>query len=188
MKTTDKISKLIKKNNALMAKASKAEKRVIIAKDALDQIRKAKFTPMSRNWCVIDDSLISVDGTCSAQPTVLGDDFRCKGCALGSLFISSIRLRNNETINNLLNASWGLDAMIRNDETELNKIFSKKQLTLIERTFEFGRGGFGRSESDKESVDIYNFYMEYPEDTDRLVAILNNIVKNKGTFVLPIGK
>jgi len=70
----------------------------------------------------------------------------------------------------------------------LNKIFSKKQLQLIEVYFEKGDGWFGEAGytgnyigEDSRHVEYFN--EAYPDDDERLVEIMKNIVANDGTFV-----
>jgi hypothetical protein len=89
--------------------------------------------------------------------------------------VSTIRYQNQfflndcETNNGLIYASC--QSVIR--KTGIGNIFSSKQLELIEDAFE----GF-----EKHSLS-YLFYEKYPNAEKRLVAILENIVENKGEFI-----
>ncbi len=184
MKITNTINKLIKKNNALMSKSTKAEKRVLIAKDVLKQIKIHKFDPQSGAW--FDSSVLELHNLYdddSAQPALLMEQPTCNVCALGGLFLSTIRLNNKCPVRELLESECDLGGRISEGDSTLNKIFSIKQLQLIEATFEVNGGAYRASQSKYDRVG--DFYTKYPDVKDRLVAIMKNIIKNKGTFILP---
>ena len=94
------------------------------------------------------------------------------------------------------------------DAFKLSEIFSPSQQALIESTFEGGDGEFGHEwndyevecdkdcedstlqevlklakKGDAQNIKSLLFYKRYPDDKDRLRAIMNNIVKNNGVFV-----
>jgi len=194
---TEKIKAAIKKTNAEFKKATKAQKRVLIAQDVLAQIKAKRYVAASGIWVLpnwsdkIDRGQIRV--TDSVQKLFAENAIdTCNVCALGGMFMSCTNLNNNTTVKQLTDeAQDGLGASIDGGEklsNGLNQIFSKTQLEIIETYFEHGDGWFrrdgytGRSNGvDQKHVDA--FFEKYPEDDDRLKEIMKNIVANNGTFV-----
>lgn len=182
---------------------TKAEKRVEIAKDVLKQIKAKKYKPECGVWFqdsngvglnefidwskskVLDakkDIVDKLEGTCSV-------------CALGSLFVSAIDKYNHTKLDTSLFCADNEVFTSIDGNNPLNKWFTTRQLLLIENTFEYGLGAWSpdavlnKNELDYwyETVEFaigkYNY--KYPSSTNRLKAIMNNIIRNKGTFVLP---
>jgi hypothetical protein len=194
-KTVEKINKVLLKSNAAFKKATKAEKRVMIAKDVLSQIKANRYivecgTWVDANWNIRNE----IDGTESVQKLFADRTIEtCNVCALGSLFMSCTNLNNNTCVSDINYGGEGTEIGERIEEGDtlsngLNKIFSKKQLQLIEVYFEKGDGWFGEDGytgnyigEDSRHVEYFND--AYPDDDERLVEIMKNIVANDGTFV-----
>lgn len=187
---------------------TKAEKRVEIAKDVLKQIKANKYRPTQGVWVMdvngneVSDLIYRArDKDCDAVVDLKKDvvcklNGKCYVCALGSLFVSAIDKFNHTK----LNAGYYVEFTEHEDSKEnpLLKWFSAKQLLLIESTFE-GRHGGGWAENTRYVLSnkkviywgdvvipaIHAYCNKYPDATSRLKAIMNNIIRNKGTFVLP---
>lgn len=198
-KTTkiDKINNAIKKTNAEFKKATKAQKRVLVAKDVLAQINAKRYTAeagvwVRPNWSYKIDSY-SINTTDSVQKLFADRSIEsCNVCALGGMFMSCTNLNNNTTVEQLsAEAEDSLGENIEHGENlsnGLNKIFTSKQLQLIEMYFENGEGWFGEyghtgcaNGADQQHIEA--FYERYQNDDDRLKEIMKNIVANDGTFV-----
>lgn len=186
---------------------TKAEKRVEIAKDVLKQIKANKYRPTSGVWVIdtdgneVDDFVYRIRDEDSEAVIDLKKDVvcklngRCSVCALGSLFISAIDKFNHTK----LGPSCSMDFTEHEDSRHnpLLKWFSAKQLLLIESTFENRYGGWSENTiyvlsnnkviywDDVVLPAIHTYCKKYPDETSRLKAIMNNIIRNKGTFVLP---
>jgi hypothetical protein len=194
-KTVEKINKVLLKSNAAFKKATKAEKRVMIAKDVLAQIKANRYIAESGTWVDANWNIRNeIDGTESVQKLFADRTIEtCNVCALGSLFMSCTNLNNNTCVSDINYGGEGTEIGERIEEGDtlsngLNKIFSKKQLQLIEVYFEKGDGWFGEDGytgnyigEDSRHVEYFND--AYPDDEDRLVEIMKNIVANDGTFV-----
>lgn len=194
-KTVEKINEALRKSNAAFKKATKAEKRVMIAKDVLTQIKAKRYIAESGTWVDPNWNIRNeIDGTESVQKLFADRTIEtCNVCALGSLFMSCTNLNNNTCISDI---HYGGECSLLGERIEegdtlsngLNKIFSKKQLQLIEVYFEKGDGWFGEAGytgnyigEDSRHVEYFND--AYPDDDERLVEIMKNIVANDGTFV-----
>lgn len=194
-KTVEKINKVLLKSNAAFKKATKAEKRVMIAKDVLAQIKANRYIAESGTWVDANWNIRNeIDGTESVQKLFADRTIEtCNVCALGSLFMSCTNLNNNTCVSDINYGGEGTEIgeRIQGGDTlsnGLNKIFSKKQLQLIEVYFEKGDGWFGEDGytgnyigEDSRHVEYFND--AYPDDDERLVEIMKNIVANDGTFV-----
>jgi hypothetical protein len=152
---TDRINNKIKKLNAAYRKATPAQRRVMIAKDALKQLNDGSFYAKHGVYVMTSECHIERDEP--LQPHLIEHTPECQCCAKGALFLSSVRL------NNKFNGSpdW-----IGNDEVLKVVEWPLRNLNLIERRFE-------RQYSDDEPR----------KPNDRLKGILRNIIRNKGTFV-----
>ncbi len=96
-KTVEKINESLRKSNAAFKKATKAEKRVMIAKDVLAQIKAKRYIPESGTWVDPNWNIRNeIDGTESVQKLFADRTIEtCNVCALGSLFMSCTNLNNN---------------------------------------------------------------------------------------------
>lgn len=186
-----KIQKEIDKRNKIFKKASPAQKRVLIAKDVIDQIRLNKIKPQNgvffrSNYIdKIDEQVYGYDerDSISMQKTLLSDKAgKCRCCALGSLVTSCTLYNNKSTLADLQHDFLNLGDTIRYGEkisNGLNEIFDKEQLKLIEIAFEKGVGYFcGYME-----YEAISFGQRFRSAEKRLIAIMQNIIENEGEFI-----
>ncbi len=176
----NKVKNQIVAQNKTFKRASNARKRVLIAKEVIKQIKDNRFLAKRGHFCVIRNI-----GNFSAEKDIQNlfiskQIENCTVCALGGLMMATTILNNNEAVGDYKEDFERLGSKIGNEEylpNELNTIFSNKQLRLIESAFEMGTGWFG-----EESMDATNFGRDRDDHQDRLLAIMTNIVNNKGTF------
>lgn len=185
----DYIAKEIAKRNKLFKQASPNEKRVLIAKDVINLIKSKKITPTSGEWVFPYYTDYYKVKNKSFQKTFLaGNVQECECCALGSMMVSCTLFKNKVKVKELDNGLLDYPT-IQNDRSEdimgFRGIFSHDQCMLIEIAFEQGDGYFITLESDDPN-DINSraikFGKKYRSNKSRLLAIMKNIVKNKGTF------
>ena len=170
-------------------KLTKAEIRIAIAKDVIAQIKAKKYKPTQGTWVAdenqsYDQWLYDNALDCKVDVRDYTNNIKkCNVCALGSLFVSAVNKYNN-----VYGTYWSVSAEevfnIDNEysESPLLRYFTLNQLQLIEFTFERGLGVIGL-EDDHPMVEKANtFFLKYSKSKDRLVAIMKNIIKNKGTF------
>jgi hypothetical protein len=178
--------KKINKLNAEFKKATKAQKRVMIAQDVLDQLKAKRYVAESGCWVqpnihsAWEQKLSHHD---SVQELFIEQKIEsCNVCALGGLFMSCTNFNNNTLLEDLDFASSELGDLIEEVKlsNKLNSIFSVKQLKLIEVYFEGNDGYFYKN---REYDTVKAFYIKYPSDKKRLQLIMENIVENEGTFV-----
>lgn len=99
----------------------------------------------------------------------------CEVCAIGGLFVAAVIRHNGIVMSNAefnhTNPDGGVTAGRWSLTQYLGRWFSDVQLDLMESAFE----GY----SDERSRGIY---LNYPDDADRLRAIMANVIRNGGTF------
>jgi hypothetical protein len=176
----------INKLNEEFKKATKAQKRVMIAKDVLAQIKAKRYFPESGEWVnpLWSDDQKSIDIQLDPNSSIK-DAFKskainsCQVCALGGLFMSCTNLNNNTTVEDLLTKEFYIGDLVSDDvkiSNGLNRIFTQKQLILIESYFE-GSQGYFKGDDKKTFVFLENY-----NDDERLEMIMQNIIDNNGTF------
>ena len=173
------------KLNEEFKKATKAQKRVMIAKDVLAQIKAERYFPERGEWVrpLWSDDQKSIDIKLDPNSSIK-DAFKskainsCEICALGGLFMSCTNLNNNTTVQDLKDETYIGDLVADDDKISngLNRIFTQGQLMLIESYFEGGEGYF-RCGNEKTEA-----FLESYNDDERLKIIMQNIIDNNGTF------
>jgi hypothetical protein len=164
---------------------TKAQMRVAIAKDVLTQIKLKKLEPTSGVY--LDKSFVlREDDDISKQVLQQLPKKNCAVCAVGACFVSSLKLFNKYEPSD--GYGWRLfgnervkisSYSMRSDQ--LAKHFSYKQLDVIEAAFERSNEYSYRDQPMSEKK-VGNFSRKYKTDTDLMVAIMKNIIKNKGLF------
>lgn len=161
--------------NAAYAKASPAQRRKMIARDALSQLKAEKFQAVTGVWSEVLDS----DGEHPnyyepLQPFLLKRGTTCECCGAGAIFLSYVRLANNAEYKD----REGLCSIQQKTDWPIDN------LRLIELAFEEGEGHC--SASNEEEWEAVHFGEDYYDDaTARLNAILKNIVKSKEGLFTP---
>jgi len=179
----------IKQNNKKFNSLAPPAKRVALAKDVILQIKAKRFTVKHGVWLELDNDYFSDYGREYRNISIKEEfnknkEITCNGCAVGSLMLSATLFNNKTTAKDLYDEDFFNN--IRRGEkmpNGLNTIFSREQLIKIELAFEGGTGGFtAEYTSSDDYAKCINFYNRYAIAENRLIAIMNNIIKNKGEF------
>jgi len=155
-----KILASVEEKNKEFKKSTKPQQRVLVAQDVLAQIKAKRYVAEPGEW---------------AYP-FYSEAMRALPASI---------LNNNTTFTELEDALCLGHSLDGGEKLSngLNRIFTKKQLILIESYFE-NEEGFFRSEIATKMTDHINlFNNKYPNPQTRLKEIMNNIVENNGTFV-----
>jgi hypothetical protein len=143
---------------------TKAEKRVLIAKDVLELLDAGKFKAKTGNGYFKTNKRISSGNINFPLEKILKTTKECEVCALGALFYAHVNRFNQIKANDLGLVKGDILYCGWDDATSnLSKYFFREQLHNIERDFEKD-GSPGRIANDK------------------LSKIMNNIIKNKGEY------
>lgn len=173
--------------NDKFKKATKAEKRVMIAKDVLAQLKTNRYFAESgawvqEFWSEKHNPELRYEDTSVAEAFDAKEIQQCSVCALGSLFMSCAVITGKTTLMDLDEERYYLGELIQDNRAisnGLDKIFSKSQLKLIESYFEGNDGYFVKASKDQDRIE--NFFAFEPDI--RLKMIMKNIIENKGTFI-----
>jgi len=186
-----------KAKNAEFQKASRAEKRVMIARDVLSALTRGKIEANAGAYVepsdVYDyDDVEDIDGATAVASKkdslqeLLENVTPCKVCAKGAIFLCTVAMRNQVTVGDFQKMSgeggyaWNT-ARRAWKGTQLSKtlggIFSPKQLATIENEFE------GTHMDKLGPKPVMQLEERFPyEEKARLRVIFRNIIRNNGTF------
>lgn len=196
-KKTNATREIARRNRKFKAAAA-AEKRVLIAKDVIAQVKAGRFKVGSGNWVVpltrsgSDLSVDRFEEDESVQKLFLeGDIPKCECCALGAMFMSCTLYNNKTTAIELEDVRFSFSDYVEEGSftNGLSKFFSKDQLKLIESAFEGNCGAFCLEQTAEWEEGLlpgdktFGWMSRLRDDKKRLVAIMENIIKNKGKFV-----
>lgn len=173
-------------------KASKAEKRVILAKDALKQLNAEKFIATSGVYVRAGEELKAEIETKGTQKALLARDVTpCRVCAKGALFLSRIRAGNtcDLVIDGTDDGDYYTGVPVSADfdtlQRTLSNLFGEVHIDSIEDAFEAGDwdntyGGYGAY---RRKIGTYGLTTEEDGgDYLTLRSILENIIRNGGRF------
>lgn len=153
---------------------------VAIAKDVLKTINKRNIKSESY-YCQVPyeqqaNKLFSSNG--NAQKHIPTIEKFCQVCAIGTCFLSFIKLYNNIKLKDINN-----DRSMMVDY--LSQFFDERQLDLIEIAFERSLN-YTKTNIQYNELELYYraklFGQKYIKDHNRIKAIMLNIIKNKGWF------
>ena len=207
-RTKEEVATEIERRKQLFAQAGPAEKRVLVAKDVIEQLDaqlfkagRQGFLSTTYQWekelwgaygdlknVSLQEELLKTDGTA------------CTVCALGAVFVSCT-LFNNQTslLDGIRDEGPKIGYHLSQDHDFANgmtEVFDKAQLALIEQAFECGRGYYqpgnlggvaAGASAEYRQLFIVNhaaetFGMAHADSGQRLRAIMNNIIDNGGEF------
>ncbi len=200
IETLDELVARIEAGNEKFVKLSKAKQRVVIAQDCLDRMEIGHLKPRGGKFIddshlseiVLGDSKADMKNVVEVASCSLKEKFNsmpvCSACAKGSLLLAFVGRINHFDVNDL---TFGNNNPVDDkSHAKLLEIFDIRQLALIELAFEDtlyieeAPDGklirFARKTYKKASEFWYN----YDYSTDRMRAICENIIANKGTFKL----
>jgi hypothetical protein len=192
---------------AAFNRLSSSSKAILVAQDVIAQLRSKKyiaetgvyifpnFTYDHENGRYISTEKNKNLSTASPQAKKIIADAECHVCGKGSMLLSAITFSNKMSLLELdaiiNDGSWGNDRKIVNKICNKDKIFTRKNLHLIELAFESTewnlydgecKSGFGADNSMKNKTAAVKFGMQFFDDDTRLSAICLNIIANRGIF------
>lgn len=170
----------VRRANERFDKMTTPQKAVAVAKDVIAQLKNKRYQATTSIYIT---DVVTPEVCNSPSAAALGPkDISCKVCARGSIIVSAARLFNQcplkshrDNVPGPVNR-WhsGLDGEHRTFHQIERSIFTQEQVDMIEAAFECW---------DAKYPECRKFGEKYNNSTDRMIAIMENIVKNKGTFV-----
>lgn len=190
------------------SKLSKAEQRVAIAKDVILQVKSEKLRPTTGTYIEFRDLRPAFDKLTDNHTDrnvelreVLFKTKNCQVCAKGALLLCDILKKNKfkTSYTGLINSNTS-----RTIDARLGSNWSRQQLDLIETAFEErivesrciknkkDRISFNKAvlfskiygiKDNRLRIDNIDYVVSELDSSDKLlIAIMENIIKNKGTF------
>jgi hypothetical protein len=163
-----------------------AQKRVLIARDALTLLEGARILPTSGNYITRVRPLVSPDVQLQEviKTNWLAYEHSCSACALGMTLIAACLRFNDLTVGELYDDG---SRVSRAPVVEyLKRFFDADQLDLIEIAFEEGDVPTvleSTKLTPNEVMDAIVFGERFEGWREVMRAILNNIIQNEGVFV-----
>lgn len=179
---TNKIKQLsekIKRRNRDFAKLTKPQQRVAIARDVIAALNTKKF--IASPGVYVDSNKLDnlIEKNLDEQVCNLIDKVpSCDLCAKGALFIATVKRKDALQAKEV----YGEFGSLLSDEPTISEylgrdsLFSDKQLTMIEDQFE------QETITDWKNTNFRVWRPELHKAVDRMRAIMQNIIDNKGTF------
>lgn len=157
--------------NQLFESMSPAERRVAIAKDVIVQLKSEQLLAATHEYVVPSLSKFWKPDP-QQQLCDVYNQTVCRVCARGALLVAAVKRFNNITV-----GQFGEPTVyaftpeaFRNHERQF---FDDNQIIEIETAFErCGRG----------SLSAVLFGDKYEDTTERMLAIMENIIRNNGVF------
>lgn len=175
-------------------KLPRAHKRVLIAKDVIKQLNTEKLIA-HLGFYISNEIFELLDYNHEADVKKKYSKIKsCEVCALGACLLSATKFGNQLKLGDLK------DVLLKENQNAdklLASIFSKNQMLMIETAFEGSNGlkyahdVLGESLDKEQIIKCVNFRYSYVKDDNfiseenrkqLLIAIMQNIIKNKGTF------
>lgn len=170
----------IRRANERFNKMTMPQKAVAVAKDVIAQLKNKRYQATTSVYIT---NVVTPEVCNSPSAAVLGSkDISCNVCARGSMIVSAARLFNQCSLKSHRDDvpgpvnRWnsGLDREHCTFRQIEQSIFTREQVAMIEAAFECWYADY---------PECGKFGGKYNNPTDRMIAIMENIVKNKGTFV-----
>lgn len=162
------ITAKIRKTNNEFKQANAAKKRMMIACDVLKSLRAGILDVTRGTYCMFYDH----EDTETVEDYFMAEK-QCTACAIGSMFLANVLRRKRASKVALTNDFECHD--------RLERYFSRLQLGLIESAFEMQNMVSGMPTTPDIDGAI-EFGQNYPNNDQRLEAIMENIIANKGEF------
>jgi hypothetical protein len=152
------------------------KQRIAVARDVIKQVETERFLARNEGYLhiggedIMRPSGISTQGFCKKLKN-------CTVCAKGALFVSSIAKYNNYEVKKTVSSSKFIRSKTRED-------WGRYQADLIECAYEQSTAfikSCNLSQEDEVSRAV-SFGKKYDKAPSRLIAIMNNIIRNNGTF------
>lgn len=178
----EKRKELNRKANERFKKLSDAQKRVAVAKDVLRDLETQRIVASHGTYMdIVDKNGDEIPDDIEIPEKGQFNDFleqqfaeggQCQVCAIGSVFTSKVIHYNDYKARGYLPS--------RSEMVDHLSFFPSDMLDRMEDAFEADKYGMFRSNGDE---DAHAFGNRHKRGEARLVAIMKNIIDNKGEFV-----
>lgn len=175
---------MVRRNRALCVK---------VAKDVIAQLNAERYRATTGKYVEVDTSelpkdLIFADGYLDGSFKDLfkkQKEVTCEVCALGSAFVSLVNVQNACSVEEMTDDIQRENFMFE----RLAEVFGPKNMALMESAFE-NVMSYSETWDDENLQNVWlrqamEWGQQYADSEDRLRAIMRNVIRNGGDFVLP---
>lgn len=173
----------------------RAKQRVALAEDVIVKLRAGQIIAVTSRYVDsnnMNEAIYKYDEGVELQ-TLLRDVPSCEACAKGSLFLTEVMKNDNYKVSRYNDLSDICSPQIARRLT----MFDDNQLDLIETAYEreviMEDNDYLMTDDqdgdfhDKTTTDVADraigFGEKYNDKTDRMIAIMENLIKNNGEFI-----
>lgn len=164
---------------------SRHEKMVVVCQDVIGDIEAERsFAYINSTLFDIQDGWLGIDFNDNDSGQEVLSDYKCNICAKGGLMASWVRRFNKYTIREIRNFS--ADVTYKYYPEELLEIFGSELLDKIELCFE-GSWVIEKPWNQYRDSDARIYSVAFSNIScanERLIAIMQNIIDNKGELVV----
>lgn len=173
---------------------TKEQQKVIVAKDVIAHMKADIYRAHTGSYItdIIDDEYTSLKWEDGTKDLNVKDNWEriahCKVCGVGACLMSITKFKNELSFKDLPgNIQRFEDKHIK----LLKSVFTPKELIMIEVAFEgyynessdnIGRDIMKGKLTDTERLKCMNLYSTHASSNNRLIAIMQNIITNKGVI------
>lgn len=194
-KTKAEIAEAIRKDNKRISdrnyrfnKMTSEQKRVTIAKDVIALLNAEKLVASCGTYLEFSDAKLKdkywgdgyedpKDGTADVKiHSLIESSPSCEVCGIGACFVAAVRRADKCTVGDMSNPND--DSFMRD---YLKQWFSRDQIQLVEAAFETD-SVFCYTQDEDLVERAVAFGFKFTNDSDRLKAIMENIIENEGIF------
>lgn len=173
----------IEKTIVTKEKITKKEARIRVAKDVLKWLKLGELSLIPGEY--LSDNLNNLPEAGCAKANI--EKLKtCNVCALGAMFLGQIDIFNKIQIEDVFRYDYKKNLCVRDEvmREKLKDIFDINQQCLIECAFEIDdRSGQDDDTVTEEQIENAKaFGAQYIRPRQRLQAIMENVIKNKGVF------
>ena len=168
--------KYVEDSNEIFNNSSKSQKRVMIAQDVIARVEAENLIAKTGTLVEIGDF---DDDSLPLKEAINSQEASCSVCAKGSLLCAFVGRVNKFTIDDITeDCILSIDGKVHR---KLKELFTPVQLDLMEIAFE-GKSYLMIAQEDRSIIGALNFYGKYDFQKERLLAIMQNLILNQGTF------
>lgn len=177
-----KKANLSEKNKKFWA-MTKPQQRVAVAKDVIKQLNNGFLDAREGVYFRPEfNEIIEIPQLDKAITQIKKQGGHCTVCGIGGCFVSLVRLGDKVETEEIFGVF--IEPRDSGDDYKmkqlLRKVFTPDQLSMIECAFERYTGHGDAPYQDR--IKAAQFGRQYSDSKNRLIAIMKNIIKNKGEF------
>jgi hypothetical protein len=169
------------------------DKRVAVAKDVLKQLARADvpLKPMRKVYLTVKTEELTTKGDLQAHADLIQG--KCVACAIGTFFLSAVRLYDGFPMSNLQKVAGEYRALSEDMAPILESIFDTETLGAMEAFFDCRFDEYDCwDQNPRQAMSLYREAayagMEFGFPEQALAAICQSFIDHDGELVIPVAE